>query len=127
MIILPRKLTVAITNRPMGLSASDYADVVQAVHRLAGVWSVEQDMDDCDQTSVSILQEDALDEDSVAFLLWSEHGLYRVGFGQGDFYADLGSHRSLEGAMMAVKCAVEGSDAMSTWMEELHFPFTGGC
>ena len=41
MIIRPRQLlTVAITDRPVGLSASDYADVAQAVYRLPGTWSV---------------------------------------------------------------------------------------
>ena len=118
---LKQLLSIPARN-PTGVSHQDYADAVEAVRRLPGTWSVQRDIDDCEHTSVSIMQEGVADADSLVFLVWCEGGRYLVGLGQGDFYAGLGSHIGIDGAMIAIRFAVEGGAAVIGWMDRLEFP-----
>lgn len=68
------------------------------------------------------MQEGVADEDTVVYLLWYERGMYRIGLGQGDFYANLGSYDGVDGAIMAMRSAAGGSAHVSAWIEGLFLP-----
>lgn len=110
-----------------GLMELEYFDVAHAVLDLPGAWSVQVDRDDRGCSSISIVSDNGEDDDLVqVFLLWCENWLLCLSYGQGDFYASLGCHAHVEAAMAAARGALEGSAAVTQWIDELSFPRASG-
>lgn len=101
-----------------GLTEAECFAVARAAGHLPGAWYVQHDEDDQGNVSLSLVQNNGEpDDDAPVFLLWREKGRLRLGYGQGEFYAGLGTHADVVAIMDAIRRHLEGAAMFERWFK----------
>lgn len=101
----------------VGLTDAECFAIARSAGHLPGRWWVQHDEDDQEHASISLVPNDCgVDDGAPVFLLWRECGALQLGCGQGDLYADLGTHADVEAIMDVIRRLLEGAAVFERWI-----------